>query len=210
MKWYMKMLTGDTRSLAVWVSVVESQLAVTGAPVSGWVPYWGCGQLWTSGRVPSGRETEEVRSGALKIIQRVMVKRKRSNGSMWQWLYVSIRLSVSLTLEKLWFLERIKGHNSKTKYCDFCLILNIIQIYLLTVPNPSGSSWLRGPSVDRNNLLYPLTFYSSPWNFFLFSRFKEIIKGTHFESMDIIKLTVIIRWKTSQKNASSGAEMLVR
>ena len=74
---------------------------------------------WVTGRVradhsgfplgyPTGREAEELLSGALKTTRCDMVKR-RSYGSMWQSSLVSLSVPVSLTLQKFWLQERIKS-----------------------------------------------------------------------------------------------------
>ena len=70
------------------------------------------GPQWVSSWVPSGREAEEALSGAFTITLWGMVKkRKRSYGSIWQTVFVSLRLrlspfiSVSLTTED-WDYER--------------------------------------------------------------------------------------------------------
>ena len=75
-----------------WDLSLES---VKGAPVSGWEPCWGSSPLQTFGWVALGREAEEVLSGALKITQHGMIKRRRSYGSMWQSPFISLSLSLS-------------------------------------------------------------------------------------------------------------------
>ena len=84
---------------AVWELVLsQSQLAITGALVSGWAPRWGsgpqCGSQRASGWVPT---EAEVLSWVLKITQHGMVKRRKSYGSIWQPVFVSVCLSVSFT-----------------------------------------------------------------------------------------------------------------
>ena len=69
------------------------------APSSGWASRWSSipqsDPQRASGWVSPSCETEEVLSGASKITQRGMVKRRRSYGSIWQSVFASMSLSLT-------------------------------------------------------------------------------------------------------------------
>ena len=106
-KWYMQIPMCDTSRLGV------SFESLTGAPASSWAPRWVSvpqsspqrASIW----VPPSREVK-MSSGALKITQRGMVKRRGSYASIWQSPFVSICPSMSLTPQKLWLQERIESY----------------------------------------------------------------------------------------------------
>ena len=69
----------------------------------------------------------KIRPKALKILQRNMVKR-RSHGSIWQNVFVSLRFYVSLKPRKLWLQEEYRElylHNKML--CSFVLLQQFIQ-----------------------------------------------------------------------------------
>ena len=103
MKWYMQMTTWDMSNVIVSSESVSacghgSSSEWLGAPL-GQRPT----EQHTAGLQLStpGQETKEVSSGAFKITQHGIVK--RSYGSIWQAVFVSLHLSVSHTPQKLYF-----------------------------------------------------------------------------------------------------------
>ena len=112
MKWCMQM---PTRCLKLEISL-SLQRSVDSADREPW-PLWA---KQSPGEDQWSKYHRKRRRKALKITQRGMVKRRRIYGSVWQSVFVSLRLgpSVSLTSRRHWPLSRIKSENYifTTKY----------------------------------------------------------------------------------------------
>ena len=99
------MLTWDTVSLVSVSACVQKRFGQSQrASVSCWVLCWGSfpqsDPQWAYGWVLPGREVEKVLSKALNITQCGMIKSRRSYGSIWQSVFVSLRLRLSLSFSQ--------------------------------------------------------------------------------------------------------------
>ena len=135
MKWYMQMLTWDTRSVSFEavsacgqkrVVICGERQQVAGRPTEA-VAHSGLSVEYPS----PNQEAEEVLSRALEITLHGMVKRRSSYWSIRQAVFVSLRPSISLTPQKLWFQERIKR-------VILLLLSVVVSSYITTILHTNG------------------------------------------------------------------------